>query len=409
MFDASDTVASFGERNFGHCFLGDPRRTRRLVRAADQILAHPDKALPHKFASPKDYRAVLRLVNHPAVTHAALLRVHAQRVLEQLRADGPAVVVLPEDTTELDFSGQNTLAALGPSATAAFRASSATTPSPSIPTAAPSTAWSIRSCTAAARCPKAKAPTPNAATPSVRAACGSKPPTTSGRRPRANSGCMSAIARRTPSSTSTSWFASRRSFVFRSCQNRALEVEADDGGPRLLHDRLRALPCQATWAVEVSAQKAKNSQPARLGRVATVCAAALAVRIKAPHAHNGEHGKEAAGGVGDPSLGAAAAGGPGGVGVVAVDGPGDPGSDASARGGGLLRVPRGGGGVPQVPEDGRGDRVTATAKPCGVGADDRVAERGGGAAGEPACGGAAGGELPRNRPASWSMGSGCGC
>ncbi len=85
----------------------------------------------------------------------------------------------------------------------------------------------------------------------------------------------------------------RRSFVFRSCQNRALEVEADDGGPRLLHDRLRALPCQATWAVEVSAQKAKNSQPARLGRVATVCAAALAVRIKAPHAHNGEHGKEA--------------------------------------------------------------------------------------------------------------------
>ncbi len=110
MFDASDTVASFGERNFGHCFLGDPRRTRRLVRAADQILAHPDKALPHKFASPKDYRAVLRLVNHPAVTHAALLRVHAQRVLEQLRADGPAVVVLPEDTTELDFSGQNTLA-----------------------------------------------------------------------------------------------------------------------------------------------------------------------------------------------------------------------------------------------------------------------------------------------------------
>ena len=54
------TAASFGEANFGHCDLGDKRRTARLVKAADQILAHPDKTLPQKFASPKDYRALLR-------------------------------------------------------------------------------------------------------------------------------------------------------------------------------------------------------------------------------------------------------------------------------------------------------------------------------------------------------------
>ncbi len=113
MFDASDTVASFGERNFGHCFLGDPTM-HPGGSCAPPIRSSPtpDKALPHRSSlPPRIYRAVLRLVNHPAVTHAALLRVHAQRVLEALRADGPAVVVLPEDTTELDFSGQNTLRA----------------------------------------------------------------------------------------------------------------------------------------------------------------------------------------------------------------------------------------------------------------------------------------------------------
>jgi hypothetical protein len=292
MFDASDTVAFFGERNFGHCFLGDPRRTRRLVRAADQILAHPDKALPHKFASPKDYRAVLRLVNHPAVTHAALLHAHAQRVLEQLRADGPAVVVLPEDTTELDFSGQNTLAlgSIGNGGGQGFECHNTL-----------------------------------AVDPHTRAIYGLIDQILHRRR-KVPKGEGTDVKRRHPERESRLWVKAadnvgpapagklwvhvcdraadtfeyldflvrnRRSFAFRSCQNRALEVEADDGGPRLLHDRLRALPSQATWAVEVSAQKAKNSQPARLARVAAVCAVALRVRIKAPHAHNGEHGKEA--------------------------------------------------------------------------------------------------------------------
>src|SRR4051794_7281357 len=112
MIPASDS-GGFGERNFGHCDLGDARRTPRLVRAADQVLAHPDKALPHKFASPKDYRAVLRLANCPRVTHQAILHAHAHAVLDGLRRGGPAVVLLTEDTTELDFSGQATLA-LGP-------------------------------------------------------------------------------------------------------------------------------------------------------------------------------------------------------------------------------------------------------------------------------------------------------
>src|SRR5437763_1966882 len=113
MKDVSELQGSFGQRAFGQCDLGDARRTRRLVRAADQILAHPDKALPNKFASPADYRAVLRLANTTQVTHRAILQAHAQGVLDWMRRQGPAVVLLAEDTTELDYSGQATLA-LGP-------------------------------------------------------------------------------------------------------------------------------------------------------------------------------------------------------------------------------------------------------------------------------------------------------
>jgi hypothetical protein len=74
-------------------------------------------------------------------------------------------------------------------------------------------------------------------------------------------------------------------FVFRSCQNRALQVEAGHAGPRLLHDYLRALPGQAGWSVAVSAR------PGRPGRVAEVKAAAARVRVRAPRVHSGEHGR----------------------------------------------------------------------------------------------------------------------
>src|SRR5262249_22965300 len=60
------------------------------------------------------------------------------------------------------------------------------------------------------------------------------------------------------------------SFAFRSCQNRALQIEDEgDAGPRLLlHDRLRTLEAQTSWRIELSAQKAAKSQPARQAREA---------------------------------------------------------------------------------------------------------------------------------------------
>jgi hypothetical protein len=292
MTDASGLAVSFGQRNFGHCDLGDKRRTSRLVRAADQILAHPDKALPHKFASPKDYRAVLRLANSPVLTHTAVLAAHARVVLEHLRADGPPVVVMPEDTTELDFSGQNTLA-LGPIGNGGGQGYECHNTLAVDPRTREIKGLVDQILHLRRRVPEGEGTAAKRSHPDRESRLWVKAAANVGPAPPGK--VWVRVCDRAADTFEYLDFMvnDRLSFVFRSCQNRALEVEADDRGPRLLHDRLRTLPPQASWEVEVSAQKGTKTQPARAARVAEVCAAAAAVRIKAPHVHAGEHGKEA--------------------------------------------------------------------------------------------------------------------
>lgn len=107
------TVASFGETHFGAAVLGHQRRTRCLVRIANQIYRHPGGTLPAKLHEPKDYKAMARLVNRPETTHAAVLEPHRQRTLECMRQSTGPVLVL-HDTTELDYSGLRSIGDLGP-------------------------------------------------------------------------------------------------------------------------------------------------------------------------------------------------------------------------------------------------------------------------------------------------------
>jgi hypothetical protein len=74
------------------------------VRIANLIHRHPGDTLPHKLMSPKDYKAMDRLVNRPEVTHDAVLQPHRQRTLTLMRQTTGVVLVL-HDTTELDYSG----------------------------------------------------------------------------------------------------------------------------------------------------------------------------------------------------------------------------------------------------------------------------------------------------------------
>jgi Transposase DNA-binding len=103
------TLESFGRRNFGAVDLGDRRRTERLVTLVDTMCRHPGGTLPDKFNHPPDLRAFYGLMNRAEVTHAVLLRSHADATRQQIAAVGQGVVLRLHDATELDYTTKTTL------------------------------------------------------------------------------------------------------------------------------------------------------------------------------------------------------------------------------------------------------------------------------------------------------------
>ena len=84
---------SFGQLNFAHAQLGDKRRTKRLVSLADRIYRHPGGTLPDKIKSPADLKALYRMCDCEAVTHAAVMDAVRQRTLEQI-AEGSVPIIV---------------------------------------------------------------------------------------------------------------------------------------------------------------------------------------------------------------------------------------------------------------------------------------------------------------------------
>jgi hypothetical protein len=100
------------EQTFGPARLGDQRRTRRAVKAACGMVRDPAAARPKQHPTWKDLKAVYRLLDEPDVTFEALMQPHWQ----QTRACLPheAVVLLVQDTREIDLSAHATMTGLGP-------------------------------------------------------------------------------------------------------------------------------------------------------------------------------------------------------------------------------------------------------------------------------------------------------
>lgn len=96
-------------RHFGSAALWDRRRTRRLVKTAELLMARPDGGLPQKLADRADLVGLYRLLDCERVTHAAVLEPHRRLTLAAM-ATHDGVVLVVHDTTELDFSGVAALA-----------------------------------------------------------------------------------------------------------------------------------------------------------------------------------------------------------------------------------------------------------------------------------------------------------
>lgn len=102
---------AWAEQNFATVDLGDRRRTRRLVRSAAQIAAHPEKPFNQVFDW-NDLRAFYNLCHQETATLPTLQESHWQQT-RQAMAQHPLVLIV-HDTTDLDFTDHAALQDAGP-------------------------------------------------------------------------------------------------------------------------------------------------------------------------------------------------------------------------------------------------------------------------------------------------------
>lgn len=268
---------------FAGCRLGDQRRTDRLVETARRIASNPAGPLPDKLHDPAAYRAALRLFNAPTVTHQAVLRPHLDATLRRMGQIARPLLIV-HDTTELDYSKQATLSAMGQIGNGGgrgYECHNSLAVDPETGELLGLVCQQLHS--------RVQAPA-NETVAAKRS-----------REGRESLLWLKAVERIGPAPGGCHWIdvcdrgadtfeflehevSHGRPFVIRSTHSRALEVE-DGQEPHLLHDLLRGLEAQLGWVVKVSANKGQ------LAREARVQGAWTEVTLKAPHVRRGNHGR----------------------------------------------------------------------------------------------------------------------
>ena len=106
--------AGWAEQEFGTCALGDKRLTRRLVRIVGDEAAQPGAS--HAQAAggdPAQLKAFYRFVNNenPEMNVPGLLQTHRTQSLRRMKAH--PIVLMVQDTTDLNFTSYTHCAGLG--------------------------------------------------------------------------------------------------------------------------------------------------------------------------------------------------------------------------------------------------------------------------------------------------------
>jgi uncharacterized membrane protein YgdD (TMEM256/DUF423 family) len=109
----ASTPKAWAQAQFGSSDLGDARRTRRAVAVGAAITAKPGASLPEQVPGWADLKAAYRLLDQPAVTHAALTAPHRAATCAAATAEAGPVLFI-QDTTQLDFSHHPAVDGLGP-------------------------------------------------------------------------------------------------------------------------------------------------------------------------------------------------------------------------------------------------------------------------------------------------------
>ena len=97
---------------FGECELGDKRRTKRLVKLAEQVAVRPDGSTPQQTESWGDCKAAYRLFDQDDVTFDEIIAPHCRQTRAVCQPGDVKLII--NDTTEIDYGHKRRAEGLGP-------------------------------------------------------------------------------------------------------------------------------------------------------------------------------------------------------------------------------------------------------------------------------------------------------
>lgn len=103
---------SWVQQQFGTAQLGDQRRTKRLVQLATALAQNPAASLPVQLGDWASLKAGYRFLEQAALSHQALSQPHWQQTRQA--ASKAALVLMLQDTTEVDYTAHPGVSGLGP-------------------------------------------------------------------------------------------------------------------------------------------------------------------------------------------------------------------------------------------------------------------------------------------------------
>lgn len=90
---------------------GDKRLNKRYGDLLSGLANHPPKSIPSSFKSWKETIAAYRFLNHKNITSDKILTPHIEATLARIKNE--KIVLIPQDTTEIDFSGREPISGMG--------------------------------------------------------------------------------------------------------------------------------------------------------------------------------------------------------------------------------------------------------------------------------------------------------
>jgi len=90
--------------DYGNAVLGDTRLSKRLIRILEQLSGKPEASISAACQDPYQAKAAYRFIGNDEVTIEAITMITHDVTVERINAAKPSVLLIPQDTSELNYS-----------------------------------------------------------------------------------------------------------------------------------------------------------------------------------------------------------------------------------------------------------------------------------------------------------------